>query len=155
MCQVQSSRSGLLELDFNYSFTDCHCVLGKQKPLHARSASLVSSSNTSEVQEEEEKDRNKTLFGLIISDWELVLVTRICLKKEKYFRCSAAHSCAEKNMLPLGSRDGMIQMKIVALKIKILVYIKDILLWRGQVCADRSPSPDPYEHLTISFSLMD
>lgn len=61
-------RSGLLELDLNYSFTDRHCVLGKQKPLHSRSPNLVSSSNTFEVDEKGEKDRNKTLFRLIISD---------------------------------------------------------------------------------------
>lgn len=57
--QVQSSRSGLLELDLNYSFTDCHCVLGKQKPLHSRFANVVSSSNTSEVEEEGGKKKTE------------------------------------------------------------------------------------------------
>jgi len=52
-------------------------------------------------------------------------------------------------MLHISSRDGMVQMKIAALKIKILIYIKDILLWRGQVCADRSSSPDPYEGIWL------
>lgn len=58
LCQVQISRSGLLELGLSCSFTDCHCVLGKQKPLHTRSTNLVSSSNTSKAEEEKGKDRN-------------------------------------------------------------------------------------------------
>lgn len=81
MCQAQSPRSGLLELDLNYSSTDCHCVLGKQKTLQPRSANLVSSLNTSEVEEEREKDRNKTLLRLIISDQKWLLLESASKKR--------------------------------------------------------------------------
>lgn len=148
VCHVQNFGSGLLEMDLNYSFTDCHFVLNKWKALDSESANLVFSSNAFEV--EEEGKRNKTLF---ISNKKLLLVFRICFYIEKDFECSTVHCCGEKNMLRLSSRDGMIQTKIVALKIKILIYIKDILLWGGQVCADRSSSLDPYGGIWLLVSL--
>lgn len=55
VCHVWSCGSGLLELDLNYSFTGCHCGLGKQKTSDSGYANLVSSSSTFEVEEGEKE----------------------------------------------------------------------------------------------------